>query len=282
MKKMLLFSIPAIGIIGFSFLAKETHISKFHNDGVLTVLSSVDPPGGRTGAPGEPSCTSCHLGAAMSAEGVMDFTLSGGPNYTPGATYPITISTIGGPKNGFELTILDASNDQAGTFTSGSNTSTVAFGGKEYIRHSASVGQTAWTFEWTAPTEDIGELTAYFAMNKSNNNGSATGDEIFVGNVAIPSLFASVAENPVESAYGVYFNSITRQLNLDYAIFEDNRIVVNIQNMSGKLVQYYDLGIQPAGSHKELLTVNEIQQSGIYVVSLFVGNKVYNRKLMLE
>lgn len=282
MKKSLLFILPIAGVIGYSFFSGETSVSKYHNDGILETAFSSNPPGARTGAPGEANCTMCHSGEVMSAAGVVDFTLSGGPSYTPGSSYPITISTVGGAKNGFELTILDASNNQVGSFTAGEHSSVTVEGGKEYIRHSASDGVTAWNFEWTAPDVESGELTAYYIMNKSNNNGSTSGDEIFVGNVTIPSFFAGVEENKIDNAYSVYVNQSTKQLNLSYALIEDSKVVLNVQDLSGRLIQYYDLGNQSTGSYTEQLPLDQVSGSGVYIVSLFVGNKVYNRKVMID
>ncbi len=282
MKKSLLLLIPAAGLVGLSFFNMKSTITKYHADGVTGVLNSVNPPAARTGAPGEANCTACHSGATMSAEGVVDFTLSGGPMYIPGTSYPITISTVGGGKNGFELTILDADGNQAGTFSAGANTSVTSAGGRQYIRHSASVGITSWTFDWTAPATESGELTAYYSFNKSNANGSTSGDEIFLGNTTVPSEFSGIAENPVDDAYNVFFNSNTRELNLAYSIFDNRRVVLNVQDLSGRLVQYFDLGQQAAGNYTEKLMVDQAENAGVYIVSLFVDNKVYNRKLMLN
>lgn len=282
MKQKLLLILPVAGLIGYSFFKKDDNISKYHLDGIEGINFSSNPLPAKTGAPGEGKCTDCHAGTAMSAEGVVDFTLSGGPSYTPGNVYPITISTVGGAKNGFELTILDADNNQAGTFTAGANTSVVSSGGREYIRHSSSLGELSFTFNWTAPAEESGELTAYYAMNKSNNSGTNSGDEIFLGNKAIPSVFASVKENPVEEGYTAFFNSQTKELNLAYAIFNDAKVVLNVQDLSGRLVQYFDFGQQSAGNYTENLNVDKLNERGIYIVSLFVDNKVYNRKVLFE
>jgi hypothetical protein len=280
MKKHVLLSIPLAGLIGMSFFIQPDRISKYHNDGIETVNFSSNPPTGKTGAPGEGNCTDCHSGSVLSAEGVVDFTVGGGPSYVPGTTYTLVISSIGGEKNGFELTILDGSNNKAGSFTAGANSNVAAAGGKEYIRHSSSLGENTWVFEWTAPDSDMGELTAYYAVNKANNNGASSGDDIYLGSTAIPLLGASISENQLDASYKVFYNQISKEVNLKYSLPEEAKVVLNVQDLSGRLVNHFDFGDQPAGDYQELIQVENVTPNTIYIVSLFVDNTVLNRKIM--
>ncbi len=56
---------------------------------------------------------------------------------------------------------------------------------RQYIEHTGSgtfIGQTngaSWTFNWTAPAEDIGTVTFYAAGNHANNDGNTSGDYIY-------------------------------------------------------------------------------------------------------
>jgi hypothetical protein len=281
MKKNILLLFPVIGVLGFSFFYESNHISTYHNDGIETVNFEVNPPAGKTGAPGDGNCTDCHSGSTMSSDGVVFFTVGGGPGYMPGSTYPISLSTISGTKNGFELTILDAENNFAGSFTPGAATSVATLGGVDYIRHSTT-DEIAWTFDWTAPATDMGELTAYYAVNISNDNGENTGDEIFLGNNSIPLFGASIEENELDKAYKIYFNSQTSELNLNYSLNKESKVVLNVQDLSGKLIQYYDFGYQNSGDYSEQLTVTNIDNEGVYILSLFINNQVFNRKVSLK
>ncbi|MFT5824041.1 MAG: hypothetical protein ACI8ZM_005307 [Crocinitomix sp.] len=282
MNKKILLALPIIGLVGFSFLYEEDHISTYHNDGIETVNSSEDPPIGKTGAPGEGNCTDCHSGSVQSADGIVFFTLSGGPGYMPGSTYPVTVSTIAGTKNGFEMTILDADNNFQGSFTAGENSNVETALGTEYIRHTNSEGILSWTFDWTAPDDDAGELTAYYAVNISNNNGVANGDEVFIGNSTIPLFGVGIEENELDRAYQIFYNSQTSELNLNYSLLKEAKVVLNIQDLSGKLIQYYDFGYQNAGDYSEKLTVTNVDSEGIYLLSLFINNQVFNRKVSLN
>lgn len=282
MTKYLLVLVPVVGFVGFSFFNKGEKIMTYHADGIETINYGGNPPAEKTGAPGEGNCTECHTGDVMSAEGVVDFTIGGGPNYTPGSTYPVTISSIGGPKNGFELTILDADGNQAGTLTGGGDVSITTAGGRQYARHTNSLGLTTFNFMWEAPATDMGELTAYYAVNKADNNGSSAGDEIFLGSTAIGVFGASISENELEKGYKVTYNSLSKELNLNYKLVDNARVMLNIQDLSGKLIENYDFGYQNDGSYNEVLPVTKVSTEGVYVVSLFINNRVLNRKVVLN
>jgi hypothetical protein len=263
----------------------QATITKYHDDGVERAWSSVNPPAAKTGAPGETNCTSCHLGTAQSADGVITVTFSGaGDEYIVSQAYTITISIATGTKNGFEMTILDDSNLKAGTFTAGTGSSITNSGGKQYIRHNASVGMQAWSFTWTAPATDVGDLTMYYAFNKSNAAGNTGGDVIYLGQYNLGSaVFNTVTDyEKTDAGYTAYYNSADQQLNLGYTLDHDARVVLSVQDVSGRLIQQVDLGHQASGIYQEQVRLTMQPPAGIYVVSLLVDNNVYNRKVAIQ
>ena len=64
--------------------------------------------------------------------------------------------------------------------------------GREYIKHTlpgTAAGQPeghAWSFEWTAPPDDVGPVTFYAAGNAANNNGNNSGDYIYTTSALVP------------------------------------------------------------------------------------------------
>lgn len=282
MTKKLLVFFPFLAWIGYSFIADNNRFSTWHNLSVEGVHSSEDPPPKRTGAPGEGNCTDCHLGALMSGDGVMDLAVGGGPGYTPGETYFLSMTTTGGPRNGFQLTILDSDNNAAGTFTAGANNNVISFDGRDYVRHSTSGGETVWNFEWKAPDAEMGELTAYYSMVKSDNNGNRFGDEMFVDQKSIPPFGTNLTENELDKAYHVFYNELNHELNLNYSLKKESKVVLNIQTLNGQLVDYFNMGYQPAGTYEETLPLTKVRANGVYLLSLFVNNQVFNRKVYLQ
>src|SRR5664279_3257377 len=74
------------------------------------------PPTGRTGAPGESTCTGCHSPNALTGK----FHIIPPAAYAPGQTYTIQVQSVTTDFSrsvwGFELTSLTPSNTVAGTF----------------------------------------------------------------------------------------------------------------------------------------------------------------------
>ena len=160
---------------------------------------SAGPPPGYTRAPGEEpeACAECHLSPGDPGSGQISITAP--PLYVPGQTYQITVThTNPDPTRrrwGFQLTALDPSDEKAGELLNTTALTRIITGApsnnRQYIEHTTSpppgvdgtfAGQTggaSWTFNWTAPSTDVGVVTFYAAGNHANNNGSSSGDYIY-------------------------------------------------------------------------------------------------------
>lgn len=280
---LILASTTVFALAQFSFRVKiDILTSKFS---ISLEDTSENPPASKTGAPGESDCTTCHNGAVMSSIGVVTFDFDGldTAQYIPGSTYNIGISVSSGVKNGFQLTILNSNNQKAGDFVNGLNTSTTTAVGREYIRHDSSLGIQSWQFQWIAPVTDLGNLRAFYAVNKANGNDENTGDKIYLGSDLIYSELAVGIEesdrNP--NQINLIWDQSTKQLRFDYSLIEKSRVLVNIQSLSGQLIQSTTLGIHSEGQYHHVLSVNTMP-NGIYIVSVFVNGQVYNRKMLLN
>ena len=286
MKQILIFSFVLICWISLSFVKIGGGSNgKFHHYIAGSNSTSTNPPVARTGAPGEVNCTGCHVGGVMSAGGVVDLDFSGVDGvYYPDSTYEFTVSIPSGIKNGFEMTLLDENDDMAGTFTAGPNTSSPTYNGRNYIRHSASVGMHEWTFNWTAPSENVGNVRAYFCAVRSDSSISTSGDEVFLGQDIIePAADASVSKlKKIDLDYFVRYEELTDFIHVQFRVPEYDRVVLNVQDLNGRLIQYNDFGMLSSGLHKEEIVADKVQDGGIYFVSLFIGNNVFNRKIWLK
>jgi uncharacterized repeat protein (TIGR01451 family) len=176
-----------------------------HNTGTRPVHAfSAGPPAGYTGAPQEEpeACAECHVPPDA---GTGKIAIAAPQTYVPGRTYPITVThTNADPTRlrwGFELTVLDnASDEKAGELQGTDGTTQVLNNAgpnssRQYIEHTAAgtfVGQqnvASWTFNWTAPSIDVGPVTFYAAGNQANNDGNTSGDYIY--KTFVPSAPAS-------------------------------------------------------------------------------------------
>ncbi|MFN2530696.1 MAG: PQQ-dependent sugar dehydrogenase [Pyrinomonadaceae bacterium] len=154
---------------------------------------SAGPPAGYTGAPGEvaEACAECHVPPDA---GTGHISINAPLTYTPGQTYSITV-THANPdltrrRWGFELTVLDGSDEKAGELDNVDGLTQVLDNAgpgnaRQYIEHTSAgtfVGQqngATWTFNWTAPSTDVGPITFYAAGNQANNDGNTSGDYIY-------------------------------------------------------------------------------------------------------
>ncbi len=148
------------------------------------------PPDGATGAPGEELCTDCHTSfLADSGDGLL--TITGLPDqFEPGQTYSLTVSLAdaGQQRWGFELSVKDDRDQQAGsiTVTDAVNTQASVIADITYLKHTSTGtqngtpdGSGAWTFDWTAPSKGRQVAIFYLAGNAANGNGNTLGDYIY-------------------------------------------------------------------------------------------------------
>lgn len=168
---------------------------------------SSGPPGGRTGAPDELLCTQCHQAPLNDGSGT--FTIIAPESYLPGHTYQINVvhatEDFERHKWGFELTALSSANAKAGDFNPTDKTTQVVdmegpFFDRQYIEHNfngtfeGQTGGAEWSFNWIAPTSDVGPVTFYAAGNQANGDGTNEGDKIFTAQAtSCPNSLSSYA-----------------------------------------------------------------------------------------
>lgn len=171
-----------------------------------------------TGAPGDDpmacATSGCHTGLTKGGPinaggGGVTATFSTGTTYTPGGA-PITITvTVTDPANkhfGFQMTARpesDLSNGQAGDFTAGTHQLVICDDGNpkptkgcssntpvEFIEHDfpagSQVSTTPYTFTWTPPANNIGNVHFYVAGNAVNGNLQAdSGDHVYTNSYVL-------------------------------------------------------------------------------------------------
>ena len=142
---------------------------------LLLAGSSLSPAGARpTGISGVPNGCSCH--SASPAEDVQ-VTLDGVPqSYTAGDEMTLTVAITGGPEvtnvsinqGGFNLVASD------GTFSTLDGTTQLMAG--EATHTEAGNDQRSWQINWTAPSDNIQDIT-FTAHGNSVNGDNAASDE---------------------------------------------------------------------------------------------------------
>ncbi|MGE5176128.1 MAG: choice-of-anchor V domain-containing protein [Hyphomicrobiales bacterium] len=173
------------------------------------------PPPGRTGAPSENTCRTCHSGTLN--DGVATFELRNLPAaYMPGETYSLTVSLrrTGMARWGFSLTSLrDSDNAFAGSLSTGGSALLLiqSKSSRDYISQTTDFGSNdgtyadwtggvTWTFDWTAPPAGTGTVTFYAAGVAANNDNSASSaDDVYT--FAVP-LVENVTTDVTTTTWG--------------------------------------------------------------------------------
>jgi hypothetical protein len=156
-----------------------------------------------TGGFGEQTCHLCHLDNSINAPGGAVALDGVPPAFTPGQTYPITvtISRQGLRRGGFEIaarfTTGKQKGRQAGSWRLLDARAQLIPGAVDkaltFVQHNqigsrtATPGANSWTMEWIAPSAP-GAVQFNVAANASNNDDSPLGDYIYVKAIRSTSL----------------------------------------------------------------------------------------------
>jgi hypothetical protein len=241
----------------------------------FVLARSSGPPAARTGDFGEATCTACHTGNNVNVAGGT-LAITGVPaSYTPGQTYPITITIqkSGQSRWGFEMAVRAVSSGvQAGTLaTKDSTTQIVTAGGIQYIEHTSAgtfpgTASGTWTVNWTAPATSVGPVRFGAAGNAANNSGTNQGDFIYTTTAtsnaeALPTtaLFAHMATGGGFSTAFTFMNTGTTAVsgNLIFTGQDGNPLsatvseagaVASAPSVQPLLASGATLSIPPAGS----------------------------------
>lgn len=267
----------------------------------FTYIKSAGAHPGATGAPNDGSCgdSGCHTGNVVLNDKTVNSLIFPTPDstYTPGKTYLVTIKVkkSGIVRFGFEVGALDATNKNAGTFALAEASRTqllthvVKGDTREEVTHTqagnstTTSGSTQWTFNWTAPATNVGNITFYYATNAANNNAQNTGDNINISTFKLkPANPSSVDEYLNENELSTFYNHDYNTVDLKYNLKKECAIRINILDANGSEI-YSDKGEQKAqGPHADQLTLPGNVASGIYFVNLQYGGYQLTKKLFVE
>jgi len=277
--KKLYATLLCLAVVGFVIVGNP---KAGHSDNVI-------PQAGKTGAPNEGTCAAsgCHTNSS-GGSGNVAIVYSGGTTYKADSTYAITVTVTDATATrfGFELTALNASNAKAGTLAI-TNTATQSMPtaggvtGRQYIAHHNASTSNTWTFNWTAPSSDVGDVTFYYAGNGGNHNGSATGDHVYLGSTAINFEAVINGIKPMGSMSSfVLQNPTSDMFNLSYALAHDAAVSLDVFDATGKLVANLAQGNSSAGEHHLNQPTNGLA-AGMYVLRINVNGATQSQKILV-
>lgn len=259
--------------------------------------SPCDAPlvGGHTGAPGETDCSGCHAGANNSGAGILNFDIGGGiTQYIPGQTYvcTVTIEQSNIDKFGFSCVALkDSGNNTTGAFslTDATRTRLYADGPRNYVSHkpcaadATTVGTNQWTFNWQAPSTDVGTITLYVGSLASNHNHSTTGDNTYSAQIQLAP--APTGINEISNNFSNLFlfpNPSEGNIEINYEIKEEGQNTISLFNIQGKLLKVLSDERHPKGLYKRNFNLKEAGiGSGIYQIRINSGGQEVIKKMVI-
>ncbi len=254
-------------------------------------IMQKDGKAARTGSPGEFDCTGCHTSFPVNTGGG-SITISS-PNltnwmYVPGQTYQIdvTVAKTGVGLFGFGFEALRVTgNTNAGTLAITNSVETqlksasVSGSPRTNVVHKLNGGQTndshTFSFNWTAPATNIGNVKFWTAGNAANNQNDSLGDYIYKTSQVVTPFVTGIDEinNP---SISILPNPASSAFEIKGLKFEAGD-AVEVTDISGKLVYSQTI----PGNMAALKIQAAYFKNGLYIVKYSASNFRKSSKVLI-
>lgn len=272
-------------------------VSEYDGDGVHNSSKSAGGPVNNTNAPAEKTCSgtegtnACHSGSIPDNTGpaTTSITSSGGTMYVPGQTYTITCSITHATRTrfGFQCTARRLSNNSVGgniVVTDATNTwlhptNFAACTSCQYICHklagtyfNSTTG--SWTFNWDAPSSNIGNVRFYACFNAANNDTKSTGDEIYYTTLTLTPSATGISEEELFSQQTAIFpNPSSGEFSI---VNEENNIDrIELFDIAGKRVGEKNISRNKSSWKASV-------PAGVYFIRVYSGAKSAVKKMVID
>lgn len=293
------FFIAVLGMVSASFMDFESIHSSSN-------AKSSGGPTDNTNAPTEKTCSgpegasACHSGGIADNTGpaTTSITSSGGTVYVPGQTYTITCSITHSTRTrfGFQCTVRRLStNGPGGTIvvTDANNTwlhpaTNANCTTCQYLCHklagsyfSSTTG--SWTFNWTAPSTNVGNIRFYGCfLAANNNNTNDNGDQTFYSTLTLTPSAVGIDENEkFSSSIGISPNPATDFFNVELTLDEQEKISADLFSLDGKFVQHCFEKEMAAGNSFEKVLLGGKISKGVYLLKITSGERTAVKKIVI-
>ncbi|HOH96241.1 MAG TPA: T9SS type A sorting domain-containing protein [Candidatus Enterocola sp.] len=267
-----------------AFSLSVVSIVKFTN---LTAEPAKTPNGGYSGAPAtNRTCqtSGCHGGTSTTdasqfilqmdtlQSGLSSGEVTSSTTYIPGKTYFMSLQLTGtANRYGFELSSLNGSNAQAGSFTATSSTTTAIVtgaSGTTCMSHKNANSTKSWIWQWTAPAT-AQDVSFYYVGMLANGNNNESGDIVYKNNVTItaaqlPNAIANVSSI---TNLGLYPTQTVAEFALNIELKEALKTTIQIVDMKGSVVKTLFEGNLNEGSNNVRYDIADLQK-GNYIVNV--------------
>lgn len=271
---LVVLALCCVGMFSFTFLSKNGKA-------------------GYAGSPGESSCNYCHNTYGLnSGPGSVSFSSNiPGDMYTPDSIYQITITVrqSGVGLFGFAMEALKSGNTNAGTFTVINTTRMqilTAANGRKSMTHKLNGGLFAdsavFTFNWKAPSTNVGTINFYFTGVCANQSNSNSGDYVYKGTHAISST-STVGIEALQEPFAdlvVKPFPLGQLVNVNFNLDEPADVNLHLLTMDGKIVYSADYDDQAPGAKSYTILTSELN-AGIYILQAEINGVGVTRKFLL-
>jgi hypothetical protein len=233
--------------------------------------SSGGAPPGYTNSPFDnKNCSHCMGGTATPVSGWITSTIPSS-GYVLGQTYNIIVSGTGTSKKGFQLSPQDPSGALIGVLTPVGNTKLVGFG--KYITHTtpSQANPTIWTFQWTAPSLETGDVVFYASIALGKTDTRVTTYTVSQSSVGIGEKgirITKVGPNPAHD-----------RLTLSFILPVEATCSADLLSLSGKSFPVLVPETLPSGSWTKQLSISV--PAGLYILRLHAGGTQLTEKIVV-
>jgi len=255
---------------------------------------------GKTGSPGETNCTNCHNSYSVNTGGGSITIASSNMinwQYIPGQVYhmSVTVARAGNSLFGIGFEALKAvGNTPAGTFTitNASSTTiknaTVNNVSRPNVVHKLNggtgTGSKVFTFDWTAPNTDVGNIIFYAAGDACNNNGGESGDYVYTATQTItPANTTGISDaTTAQNSLKIYPNPVYQDVTLEYMLESTSNVNISVHSLKGEKLLGLLNETQFGGSYVQQFNLGGRLSKGVYLVTVETQNKTVRKKMIVQ
>ncbi len=267
MKRKSMLAIIASTVLSFTFILMTTE----------SYTKVAQPPTVNTGAPAETTCgkSGCHNTTPNTFTGTLNVSFNQ-PFYKPDSTYTVTVTTAetGMTRFGFEATVLDGSNNKQGIWSLiNLNTTSLqtAANNRSYVGHKTANTTNSWTFDWQAPSTNVGDVTIYVASICANNNNGSSGDHCYTTSLVFqPNPFSSLSAINNSPDFLTVQNPVAEKMYVSFRNSAAGKIQLRLLDLSGKTISILKNENYNGGTHLQVFDKPAV--AGMYLLELSFGN----------
>jgi hypothetical protein len=138
---------------------------------------------------------------------------------------------------------------------------------------------TPTTAQWRNDTVDLAGYSSQDEILIRFKATSGFGNNLYLDNINLGQNTASINEAEIANNFTVYPNPVSDELNIDFKLSETSDVIINVYDITGKLVDSRSLGLTSQGAHTLSIDVS-LWNSGIYQLSITTNSGISTEKFI--